>query len=615
MDLLRANKRIIVLAVSFSLVTTVASAGCLSGQLTTAEKVEDFRYLYQIFKDNHPYLALKARVEGYDWLAHEKEFEEAVARTRDDREFAITMNRIVSLVNNGHTGIVGGSLFDSVKRSGSMPWQDAISRTTKKKADYWAMLATESTGNSLVYPPFVAVYSSGDYVVVDVAPHTSVQEKVKIGYVVKEINGTPVHEYVASQRGIAGWLRWDPLRMRLYAARLPLPRWNGDLLVTFTDSTGSDLQVQVPCTVSQWKTDYIWPPRYTATGKSSANVYATTLAGGTVGYIQVRSMSHGVASDEQLTKKFFEENRDLKAIIIDIRGNGGGSDTFWTYNLLSYVLDKPVVGSFYVTWRSGEYVLPFLRAKLATELPEISKEELLALAEDKSRIPREILTDKFVNPRKLEYTIQPRANKPYSGKIYLLVDNLVYSASESFAAFCKRTGLATLVGECTGGDGIAFDPAILCLPNSGMLVRFPLNMGLNPDFTANEECHTTPDVLVGWKHEDLVKYAQAARVRAVKGPDPEWDTVLRECLELIAWNSSDKQGKPSRFIEIAAGSLPPLTCGPGAGAPGSNAPAAVSSAMVTVKDLPTTTPVATFPQEGISWPRQDPYPLAREGIR
>lgn len=73
------------------------------------------------------------------------------------------------------------------------------------------------------------------------------------------------------------------------------------------------------------------------------------------------------------------------------------------------------------------------------------------------------------------------APSPYPGKIWVLVDEGVYSASENFAAFCKNTGFATLVGEPTGGDGGIADPMLFALPESGLVVRFSVFYGLNAD--------------------------------------------------------------------------------------------------------------------------------------
>jgi C-terminal processing protease CtpA/Prc len=70
--------------------------------------------------------------------------------------------------------------------------------------------------------------------------------------------------------------------------------------------------------------------------------------------------------------------------------------------------------------------------------------------------------------------IIPQESVGFKGKIYLLVDSSVYSASEGLAAFAKGTGFAKVVGSRTGGDGLGMDPLVVALPNSGMCSGFPL---------------------------------------------------------------------------------------------------------------------------------------------
>ena len=77
--------------------------------------------------------------------------------------------------------------------------------------------------------------------------------------------------------------------------------------------------------------------------------------------------------------------------------------------------------------------------------------------------------------------------------------------SRKLCILCKINRLATLVGTTTGGDGIIADPALMLLPNSGIIIRFSSCMGLNPDGTANEEYHTTPDIYVEQSFEDFLK--------------------------------------------------------------------------------------------------------------
>jgi C-terminal processing protease CtpA/Prc len=114
-------------------------------------------------------------------------------------------------------------------------------------------------------------------------------------------------------------------------------------------------------------------------------------------------------------------------------------------------------------------------------------------------------------------TIKPQNSVGYKGKVYLLVDDYVYSSSESFAAFSKASGFAELVGITTGGDGIGIDPCMLALPNSGLVVRFSLDMGINSDGTVNEKEHTKPSIYVGTSYEDFLQGK---------------DTILNKALEL-----------------------------------------------------------------------------------
>lgn len=55
------------------------------------------------------------------------------------------------------------------------------------------------------------------------------------------------------------------------------------------------------------------------------------------------------------------------------------------------------------------------------------------------------------------YKVEPSGEKKaLKGKLWMLVNENVYSSSEYAAMFTKATGFATLVGRTTGGDGIGF---------------------------------------------------------------------------------------------------------------------------------------------------------------
>ncbi|MBM7624260.1 S41 family peptidase [Sporohalobacter salinus] len=184
--------------------------------------------------------------------------------------------------------------------------------------------------------------------------------------------------------------------------------------------------------------------------------------------------------------EFWKKTKDYSHLIIDIRGNSGGSDFYWIKNIVQPLLINPIEFKTYSAYKGGNYSIPFIKARVDKLY---STEEL----PNSKNYPPEVEKNFKYFSKKIK-KIEPKNSIKFSGDIYVLVDKAVYSASETFSVFCKSTNWATLIGEKTGGDGIGFDPIFFSLPNSGLLIRFPVDMGLKPNGKANEEYHTVPDI-------------------------------------------------------------------------------------------------------------------------
>jgi hypothetical protein len=72
-------------------------------QLTLAQKIEDFNYLYQEFKSSYPYFGINKRVHKTDWLANKTQYLQQIKATTNDTTFFKVMNTIYNDLNNGHT--------------------------------------------------------------------------------------------------------------------------------------------------------------------------------------------------------------------------------------------------------------------------------------------------------------------------------------------------------------------------------------------------------------------------------------------------------------------------------------------------------------------------------
>lgn len=228
------------------------------------------------------------------------------------------------------------------------------------------------------------------------------------------------------------------------------------------------------------------------------NVKTNILEKDKVAYLAIHSFyTFNIYGDMKIIKPFLKDIKNYKALIIDIRGNGGGDSGYWSDNIVPMLINKPIDNTEYVAYRGGSFLEQFIKSRSGfgydklEPISNINKENL-------KNLPPELKKD-FKYYSKDIATYKPENSVGFKGKIYLLVDGLVFSSSEKFATFAKSTGFATLVGERTGGDGIGSDPALCVLPNSGYVFRFSKEMGLTADGTCNFEYKTEPDIITSAK--------------------------------------------------------------------------------------------------------------------
>jgi hypothetical protein len=204
-------------------------------------------------------------------------------------------------------------------------------------------------------------------------------------------------------------------------------------------------------------------------------------------YVKIPSFGYeGMKAGLPALKKYFQGISGLANCIIDIRGNGGGSDSFWMQGIVEPNLKKELINTYYMLVKGPEsekYVKSDMPLFPISELDVSSMPKLKA--EDLGEMAYFCKSS-----RKWSISEEP----VFKGDFYILTNRQNYSAAESFVIFCKSTGFAVLVGDTTGGDGIGMDPMISVLPRSGICFRFSVLYGLNPDGGSNEECGTEPDI-------------------------------------------------------------------------------------------------------------------------
>lgn len=209
-----------------------------------------------------------------------------------------------------------------------------------------------------------------------------------------------------------------------------------------------------------------------------------------VAFLRINRMDGSrVDEDGETIRSFLEEIKDYDKLIIDIRGDAGGGDmTYWMKNVVSPLINQTLSEDYYYFVR-GEYARPFCEAR-HLELRPLSELD----AHMTEKITEEIQSEfDYYTIRNI--TLEPINPVGFKGKIYLLVNSTVKdSASESFAAFSKDSGFATLVGQSTGGEGIIIDPILFSLPNSGLVIRYNALLAITGDGNIHIETGVIPHI-------------------------------------------------------------------------------------------------------------------------
>jgi len=228
---------------------------------------------------------------------------------------------------------------------------------------------------------------------------------------------------------------------------------------------------------------------------TSDNIQTEIIEEGRIAYVNILSMMGATMELDRVTLiNFFNQVADYDHLIIDIRQNSGGhseffpnlvmapniSQTLHVYNYF-FIMDGAHNRQMLMNWFGPLEDSEFNPADdtLLARMPYLSEDDLKML--DFYRA-----TTRVIEPS--------HGDGIFGGKIWLLVSQMNFSASELAAAAVKQTGFATLVGRTTGGDGIGIQPIVLALPNTGIVVRYSSIYGTCPLGRSNQEFGTTPHI-------------------------------------------------------------------------------------------------------------------------
>jgi len=446
-------------------------------KLSYSQMIEDHDTLVSLIKQTSPIIYFNKEVRGIDFNKHAENLRKQINPKTTTPEFLQIVEKTLNSAQDGHTNRLGPALLDHMKKYGipSGTIKDIDSADAKNSYAYDNYFKKE------VYTKLDLnlIYTSGEYY--NLLPFSYQGKNYPTSMKLISCNGIAIHEFVNNLTELASPLRWDRTNKRTYKEnfyRHSEVYKNNVLQLVFQDKESKTHKLNiVKNDVVTFLEERNWKYGYNGSKDSVITHYFEKQG---IFYAKLPRMEEhlGDSIDRRLGN-IIHKNK-VNAVVIDIRGNGGGFDAAYSTALKKIVKDtlrqnmvlginwSPYTRKYYEYNRDSIQKIPIFTFKV--DVPNLKEPEMFFIK----------MANDFVVPDSTKY--------PFSGKIYILQDRFIYSASSNLSSLAKNSEQLINIGETPDLlGGMQRSPFILMLPNSKVIFRVEPQI----DFTDNKTAEDT----------------------------------------------------------------------------------------------------------------------------
>lgn len=486
--------------------------------LTKEQMYEDFDHFCYIMKNANPQLEVRKRVTGVDIMEKIYEKRALIDTISDDRYFFDILSDAIIECNDEHCNPVVDSVrFSQIFNGDTLIVNRLIRKFRSTKSvlpyDYKPIMISAFYDNDNYYNMTTYLESMDSF-----DCRKKIVDSVPIGAKIISVNGIPIHDIIKVNRYRS---RWDNKRKKVY--------FHGRALYT-PNNIGID-SLTVDYEYNGKLNKFVSSPDTYCLGTGGGGYFYASHGGGYAKYIDKEKALYirlPIMFDDQsdvIIPQIHEECRgkEINKVIIDIRGNPGGSDDVWERILSHIIRDTIKVDANIIALNTKPVRDALVERYGDTTFYECDTVVVPLLGN------REYLSYKWGND-----IVPTKESLNYTGKIYLLQNFNIYSSAGSFSNVANLfSDQIVTVGEPTGcllgfGEG-AFS---FVLPNSNYIFEFNMFLDNTRVSKVYDFYHDNVEIPVEIPISDRVLYDKFYRDSYTIDFLMEKDYLFRKVLEM-----------------------------------------------------------------------------------
>lgn len=476
--------------------------------LTEEEKLEDFNFFFDTVTSSIPMIDEYSSIYGFNFKEKKEYYEELVKATTTDYEFYCVMSALSQEIPSFHTDLVYPDSINSLHCYNSK--QVSSERDVVAYNRYWTDLIEKESANKYNYCVFT--YIDGKYLFN--SAESTVDNELETAQLI-EIDGKNIDEYITEKVYVYN-LYYDGANSKPCRTKLVFNTFDGEKVkLKLKLSDGSFITKEFYYSLYS-ETTYL----YTGTSEQEYKDYVIYETDNYT-YIAINNMSnpYGDEIKKQLGKV---KNRN---VIIDLRENYGGNTEYAAKYIYPMLYSEDIEESNY-------WFMPNSKANQSINSDWANKILLNFNETEEHPYKTEKGIKMLCSEVKQSYKGEVKENK----NVLILTSQKTGSAADRFASDMQKNGLAKIVGNNTGGEGLMYSYSAMYLPNSHLVFIYMPGGAKNPDESDNSVCGTKADIYINFSESDFYIYNEMIKNESDLSSFEaklNYDTVLKYCVDYL----------------------------------------------------------------------------------